>query len=161
MVEMELVAVRVELPGNTPVVLLREKGDASRLLPIFIGPPEAQAIDLAMRGDQTPRPMTHDLLCTVVSSLGGTLEQVVVTHLEDGIFYAELHIRVGDRVEVISARPSDSMAVALRVGCPILVDESVLEVAGIQEEQEEAESEQVVELFREFIDSVNPEDFAS
>jgi uncharacterized protein len=160
MVEMELVAVRIELPGNTPVVLLREVAGANRLLPIFIGQPEATAIAFAIDGVVTPRPMTHDLLKNVLDELGATLDRIVVTELSEGTFYAELHVRLGDATHQISSRPSDAIALALRAGCPIFAEEDVLGEAGLVEESEE-ESEEVVEKFREFIDSVNPDDFGS
>jgi bifunctional DNase/RNase len=160
MVEMELVAVRIEAPGNTPVVILREVAGANRLLPIFIGQPEATAIAFAIDGVVTPRPMTHDLLKNVLDELGATLERVVVTELSEGTFYADLQVLLAGATHQVSSRPSDAIALALRVGCPIFADEAVLEEAGLVEEAEE-ESEEVVEKFREFIDSVNPDDFAS
>ena len=166
MVEMELVAVRIELPGNIPVVVLREREDDHRLLPIFIGQPEAAAIAFALDGVVTQRPMTHDLLRDVISDLGAALERVVITHLEEGTFYAELHLRIGDRTVQVSSRPSDAMALALRVECPIFATESLLDEAGLPEEiaeesDDEEPGEDVVEQFREFIDSVNPDDFGS
>lgn len=166
MVEMELVAVRIELPGNIPVVVLREREGEHRLLPIFIGQPEAAAIAFALDGVVTQRPMTHDLLRDVVAELGATVERVVITHLEEGTFYADLHLQAGDRSLQVSSRPSDAMALALRVECPIFATEELLDEAGLPEEiDDEAEGEDggedVVEQFREFIDSVNPDDFAS
>lgn len=162
MVRMDLVAVRVELPGNTPVVLLRERSDTPRLLPIFIGQPEATAIAFAMDGIVTPRPMTHDLMIQLFEELGVTLEQVDITGLVDGTFYAELRLVSGDKTIKISSRPSDAMALAVRVGCPIYADEGVVDDAGIPEQPEmEPDSEEMVEAFHEFIESVDPEDFAS
>jgi bifunctional DNase/RNase len=164
MVEMELVAVRIELPGNIPVVVLREMSEQHRLLPIFIGQPEATAIAFALDGVVTQRPMTHDLLRDVLGGLDTEVERVVVTHLEEGTFFAELHLRQGERTLVVSSRPSDAMALALRVDCPIFATEELLDEAGLVEEPEdEAEEagEDVVEQFKEFIDNVNPDDFAS
>ena len=89
---MELLGVRVELPSNAPIVLLRERSDAARLLPIFIGAPEATAIALALEGVTPPRPMTHDLLRQVLEDLAADLDRVVVTELKDRTFYAELHL---------------------------------------------------------------------
>jgi bifunctional DNase/RNase len=160
MVEMELVAVRIELPGNTPVVLLREMSDDHRLLPIFIGQPEATAIAFAIDGVVTPRPMTHDLMKALLDEVGASVEKVVVTDLSDGTFYAEIEVKLGEATHRVSSRPSDALALALRAGCAIFAEESVLDEAGLVEESAE-ESEEVVEKFREFIDSVNPDDFAS
>jgi len=163
MVEMELVAVRIELPGNIPVVVLREVSEEHRLLPIFIGQPEATAIAFALDGVLTQRPMTHDLLRDVLAGLDVQVERVVVTHLEEGTFFAELHLRQGENTLVVSSRPSDAMALALRVNCPIFATEDLLDDAGLPEDTEEepAEEGDVVEQFKEFIDNVNPDDFAS
>jgi len=161
-VEMELMGVRVELPSNTPIVLLRELEGDHRMLPIFIGGPEATAIALALEGVGTPRPMTHDLMKNMLDDLGVALEKVVVTDLQEGTFFAELHLRAEGAAEpkLVSARPSDAVALAVRTGTPIFAAEAVLdEVAYTVEESDE--KEQVVEEFKEFIDNVSPEDFAS
>jgi bifunctional DNase/RNase len=165
MVEMELVAVRIELPGNVPVVVLRETVGAHRLLPIFIGQPEATAIAFALDGVVTQRPMTHDLMRDLLEALGARAERVVITHLDEGTFYAELHLTSGGSALEVSCRPSDAMALALRVDCPIFASEALLDEAGLVEEvddeDDDGQGEDVVEQFREFIDSVNPDDFAS
>ena len=159
---MELVGVRVELPTNAPIVLLRERGGERRLLPIFIGAPEATAIAFALEDVSTPRPMTHDLLKDVLDDLAVTLDQVVVTALKDATFYAELHLSVDGRQHQVSSRPSDAIALAARTGSPIFAAEAVLdEAAYTLTEEDEEQQETVVEQFKEFIDSVNPEDFAS
>ena len=162
MVEMELVGVRVELPTNAPIVLLREKAGERRLLPIFIGAPEATAIAFALEEVVTPRPMTHDLLRTVLDDLGVSLERSTVTDLREGVFYAELELNARDGVHTISSRPSDAIALAARTGSPIFAAESVLDEAAYVEEaaEEGPEQEEVVEQFKEFINSVDPEDFA-
>jgi len=154
MSEMRVVGVRVQLPANEPILLLREN-DGERYLPIWIGSGEATAIALEQQGVQPPRPMTHDLLREVISALGGELKQVRITELQEGTFFAEL---VFDGNVRVSARPSDSVALALRVGVPIHAEESVLREAGliIPDEQEK---ENEVEKFREFLNSVSPEDF--
>jgi bifunctional DNase/RNase len=161
MVEMELVAVRIELPGNTPVVLLRELNGQGRLLPIFIGQPEATAIAFAIDGVVTPRPMTHDLMKILLDELHASVDRIVVTDLSDGTFYAEIHITAAMRPHRISSRPSDAIALALRVGCPIFAEDDVLDEAGLVDAPDDEEPEEVVEKFREFIDTVNPDDFAS
>ncbi len=163
MVEMELVGVRVELPSNTPIVLLRETEGSHRVLPIFIGGPEATAIAFALDGVVTPRPMTHDLLKDVIDGLGSHLDRVVVTSLSAGTFYAELHLVSEGGLRQISARPSDAIALAVRVGAPIFADEAVVDEAAtaVEEDAPAPVKEDVVEQFREFIDNVSPDDFAS
>ena len=163
MVEMELVGVRVEMPSSSPIALLREVGGSGRVLPIFIGAPEATAIAFALEEVITPRPMTHDLLREILDDLGVSLEKVTVTELTDGVFYAELELHGRDGVHTISSRPSDAIALAARTGSPIFASEEVLAAAGYieQAEPEEVEEAEVVEQFKDFLDSVNPEDFAS
>jgi hypothetical protein len=162
MVEMELVGVRVELPTNAPIVLLRETNGQHRTLPIFIGGPEAQAIAFALEGVDTPRPMTHDLMRDMLEELGVSLQRVVVTELRETTFFAELHLVSGDTTRVVSSRPSDAIALAVRTSTPIFAEENVLDEAAYPPEPDgDEEPEDVVEQFREFIDNVNPEDFAS
>src|SRR3712207_5490393 len=159
---MELLGVRLEIPANAPVVLLREHGGDKRVLPIYIGPEEAKAIAMALEGVVPPRPLTHDLLRDVVQALGAELRKVTVTELRDRTFYAELDLVVGERSIVVSARPSDAIALAVRVDAPLYASEEVLADAGTpSSEGEEEEAEEIVDQFREFIDQVNPEDFAS
>lgn len=160
-VEMELVSVEApELPARTPVVILREQEGQRRLLPIFIGTPEAQAIALAMQRIETPRPMTHDLMRNLLEEVGVRVERVVVTELREGTFYADILVRTKDEVRAVSSRPSDAIALAIRIGTPIFAEEEVLDEAGRPEESDPEQAEQMVEEFREFIDHVNPEDFA-
>ena len=164
MIELELVAVRVELPSNTPVVVLRELAGRRRQLSIFIGGPEATAIAFALEGVDTPRPLTHDLFCDVLADLGADLERVVITELRDTTYYADLHLGTASGERRVSARPSDAVALAVRVGCPIFAVDEVLDEAGFVEEEVEGDEEspeEVVEEFRQFIDQVSPEDFAS
>jgi len=162
-IEMELVGVRVEMPSSSPIALLREVGGSRRVLPIFIGAPEATAIAFALEEVVTQRRMTHDLLRAVLADLGVSLEKVTVTDLRDGTFYAELELNARDGVHTVSSRPSDAIALAARTGSPIYAAEAVLDEAGYlaDDEGEEPEEEEVVEQFKEFIDTVNPEDFAS
>ena len=159
MIEMELIGVRIEAPANVPCVLLRERTGAQRILPIFIGPAEAQAIVLALDGVVTPRPMTHDLLVLLLEDQKISLERVVVTELQEKTFFAELHLRRGDTPSVISCRPSDAIAVAARCSTPIFASSVVLDAAGVVPPEPEAEDDEVVEEFREFIENINPEDF--
>jgi len=164
MVEMELVGVRVEMPSSSPIALLREAAGQRRVLPIFIGAAEANAIAFALEEVKVPRPMTHDLFKDVLDDMGVSLEKIVVTDIREGTFFAELELHAHDGVHVVSSRPSDALALAARTGCPIFAREQVLDEAGYVEEEEEPgeqEEEEVVEQFKSFIEQVNPEDFAS
>jgi bifunctional DNase/RNase len=162
-IEMELLGVRLELPANAPVVLLREQQGERRVLPIYIGPEEARAIALALEGVTTPRPMTHDLLRDVLSAVDVQVMGVTVTELKEQTFYAELELAIDGRTVRVSSRPSDAVALAVRVDAPIFASEQVLADAAMPatEEGEEEQQEEIVDQFREFIDQVNPEDFAS
>jgi bifunctional DNase/RNase len=164
MVEMELVGVRLELPANTPIVLLREQAGQRRVLPIYIGGPEAAAIAYALEGVQSPRPLTHDLFKDVLDELGVRLARVVVTDMREHTYYAELHLDRAGSTSVVSSRPSDSIALAVRTGSPIFADEGLLDEYGQIEadeepEAEEGQQEEILEEFRDFIANVNPEDF--
>ncbi|HVM39856.1 MAG TPA: bifunctional nuclease family protein [Acidimicrobiia bacterium] len=164
MIRVDLVGVRVEQATNQPIVLLREQSPGRRHLPIFIGQPEATAIVYALQGIETPRPMTHDLVTNTWSELGIRLQQVNVTELRDGTFYAELELNQHGEVYRISSRPSDAIALAVRQGepVPIFADEGVLEEAGVLLDSEDGEDEEgQIEQFREFLDQVRPEDFAT
>lgn len=167
-VEMELVGVRVDMPSNTPVLLLREQDGDRRNLAIMIGGPEAQAIAFALDGVETRRPMTHDLITTLIEDLGAHVDRIVISALRDDIFYADLVLSTGDDTTVVSARPSDAMAIAVRIGTPVYAEEAVLaevgyveDESGDDDEDDGRDPDEVVEEFREFIDQVNPEDFAS
>jgi bifunctional DNase/RNase len=151
-IQLDVVGVRVEMPSSQPIVLLREVG-GERHLPIWIGAVEATAIAFAQQGVVPARPLTHDLLKDVLDAVGESLEQVRITELREGVFYAQLVFASG--VEV-SARPSDAIALALRTGSPIFGAEDVLAEAGIEIPDEQ---EDEVEKFREFLDQITPEDF--
>ncbi|MFN8171590.1 MAG: bifunctional nuclease family protein [Candidatus Nanopelagicales bacterium] len=157
--ELEVVGVRVEMPSNSPVVLLRER-EGGRYLPIWVGAAEATAIAYAQQGVVPPRPLTHDLLRDVLGALGATLTEVRITALEDGVFFAVL---VFDSGLEVSARPSDAIALALRVEAPIKGAPEVLEAAGVELPDEDdgavTPAEDEVEEFRAFLDQVSPEDF--
>lgn len=161
MIELQLVGVRVELPTNQPIVLLKER-EGERYLPIWIGPVEATAIALGMQGIETQRPMTHDLMRDLLQGLGITVERIVITELREGTFYAEIQMsQNGDAVSV-SSRPSDALALAVRMNLTIFASEDVLEEASIavkDDEDQEEDAEKEVERFREFLEEVTPEDF--
>jgi uncharacterized protein len=150
--ELDVVGVRVEMPSNSPIVLLRER-DGDRYLPIWVGAPEASAIALAQQGVVPQRPLTHDLLKDVIEALGRRLEEVRIIAIRENIFHAEL---VFDGGLVVSSRSSDAIALALRVGCRIVGAEEVLEAGGVSVPDED---EDEVEKFREFLDQISPEDF--
>jgi bifunctional DNase/RNase len=159
--EVRVVGIRVEQPQNQPVLLLRES-NGDRYLPIWIGQSEAAAIALEQQGVEPARPLTHDLIRDLIAALGHSLKEVRIVDLQEGTFYADL---IFDRDIKVSARPSDSVAIALRVGVPIYVEEAVLAEAGLlipdesDDESAGAVREDEVEKFKEFLDSVSPDDF--
>lgn len=153
---MELVGIRVEMPTNTPIMLLRER-DGDRYLPIWIGTPEATAIAMAHDGIRTKRPLTHDLVTALIEELGATVDSVIVTELRGGTFYADLTISVGKDVHHISSRPSDAVAIAVRTHAPLFADKDLLDEVGVYIHEYDDESE--IEKFREFLDHVDPMDF--
>ena len=173
MVNMEIVGVRIEMPSNQPIVLLKEV-DGSRFLPIWVGAVEATAIAFAQQGMIAQRPLTHDLIANILEAADLTLTAVQVVQLKDGIFYAELQVRTDSgTVLKISARPSDAIAIALRTKSNILADSDLLDEVGIDIPERllgdgvgglgaggEGGSDVELERFREFLDQINPEDFA-
>jgi len=155
-VELTVVGVRLEVRSNQPLVLLREVS-GGRFLPIWIGPWEANAIAMALQGIEPPRPMTHDLMKEILEALDATVNRVVVTELRDGTFYAVIDLSYDSRRQEISSRPSDAIALAVRMGVKIYAEEEVLEAAGVTIPEEEEEEE--IEKFRSFLEHVTPEDF--
>ena len=165
MSEMRVVGIRVEPPQSQPVLLLREV-EGERYLPIWIGQSEAASIALRQKGIEPPRPLTHDLIVNLIKEFGQTLVEVRIVDMQEGTFYAEM-IFAGD--VRVSARPSDSIAVAMRAEVPIIADEEVLAEAGLlipdedSDESAEVQPEEVkedeVEKFKEFLDNVSPDDF--
>ena len=157
----EVVGVRIEMPSNQPIVLLKEM-EGTTFLPIWVGSVEATAIAFAQQELRPQRPLTHDLIVDLLETTGATLTSVHITDMQDGIFFAELLMRnEAGPLNPLSVRPSDAIAIALRTKTNILVSQELLEKAGIQIPAAGAgESEQEVEAFREFLDQINPEDFA-
>ncbi|MCU1633818.1 MAG: hypothetical protein JWM61_2470 [Micrococcaceae bacterium] len=165
MIEVEVVGVRIELPSNQPLVLLRESS-GERHLPIWIGAPEASAIAFVQQGIVPPRPMTHDLLVDVVAAVGKVISEVRITSVEDTVYHAQLVFSDG---VTVSSRASDALAIALRVPCPIYCADDVMAVAGVEiadadaddaeDGDTEATAEKEVLQFREFLADVEPEDF--
>ena len=170
-ISMEVVGVRIEMPSNQPIVLLKEV-DGDRFIPIWVGATEATSIAFAQQGINPSRPLSHDLMRDILHTLDATLLAVQITHLRDGVFFATLQIRTNeDAALAISARPSDAIALALRSQSNILASRELLEQVGIEIPerliQEMDEQGQPIEAanadldaFRDFLDQINPEDFA-
>jgi uncharacterized protein len=141
--------------NKQPVVILKED-EGLRVVPIWIGHPEAMAIMLAVQGAEPPRPLTHDLLMGVIGATGFEVDRVEITRVEESTFYASLVLRDSGRTIALDARPSDCLALAVRSGCPVFVDEGVMSTSGIVPDED---AEQEVAKFRDFLDHVDPEDF--
>jgi bifunctional DNase/RNase len=165
LVQVEVVGVRIEMPSNQPIVLLKEI-DGTRFLPIWVGAVEATAIAFAQQGLEAQRPLTHDLIRDLLDRVDITLTSVQITEIKDGVFYADLHLRNSEgALEPLSVRPSDAIAVALRTKSNILVNSDLLDEVGIDIPEQVANEastagDQELEAFREFLDGINPEDFA-
>ena len=166
MVEVVLRAVRVDVGSSTPLLLLEEVG-GQRVLAIFIGAPEATAIAYALQQIDTPRPMSHDLMGHIIAALDARLFAVEITHLVDNTLYAQLRLLRDGREVLVSARPSDAVALAVRLGAPLLVSDElmdeqgqILEIGDEDEDEDEAPDEDdLLAQLREFLDQVRPEDF--
>lgn len=167
MIEMDVVGVRIELPSNQPLVLLKEAA-GTRHIPIWIGAPEASAIAFVQQGIVPPRPMTHDLLVSIVAALNHTVTEVRIVRVEDTVFHAEVVFEDGTTV---NSRASDAIAIALRVPCPIYCAPQVMEDTGVEiaeaddddsetsSAEGQANAERELKQFREFLADVEPEDF--
>jgi len=158
LIEMVVESVRVHMLSSQHVVILKQS-ERDRYLPIWIGPSEANAIAMRLQGLSAERPLTHDLIVSVLAALGASISRVVVTHVTDGTFHARLYVEnaTGDESEVDS-RTSDAIAVAVRTGSPIYVDERVLDEAGVEPDSTEegtAEEEERLAVFREFVNSLD------
>lgn len=155
MQEIEFIGVRMEMPSNTPIALLKEV-DGVRVIPIWIGAVEATAIAYATQGVLPPRPMTHDLITNIFTAFEVTLIEVRISEILDGIFHSLL---IFDSGVQISARPSDAIAIALRLGVRMTATSQVLEEAGIETQDDEVQEEDQLEQFRAFLEEISPEDF--
>jgi len=138
LIEVAVDSIRVHMPTGQHVVILKEK-NADRYLPIWIGPFEANAIALKITGVKPDRPITHDLMASTMAELGIGISKIVVTSLADEVFYARLHLRQDGREIDVDARPSDAIALAVRLECPIFVAEEVFEKAGVIPEKDDDE----------------------
>jgi uncharacterized protein len=154
MIELEMVGVRIEMPSNQPIALLKDKS-GEKYLPIWIGAAEATAIALAQQGVEPPRPLTHDLALTVIETFDKALSNISIDSLENGVFKASLNFVSG---QVIDCRPSDAIVLALKAKVSIFCNEEVMNSAGIDVPDDQ---EKEVDQFRQFLDEVNPEDFGS
>ncbi|MGZ9826338.1 bifunctional nuclease family protein [Tsukamurella ocularis] len=166
MIEMTVAGIRMDPPQNDPVLLLREVS-GPRYLPIWIGQSEATAIAIKLQGVEPRRPLTHDLIVDLLETLGRSVTEVRITGLQEGTYFADL---VLDGDQTVSARPSDSVAMAVRLEVPIFAEEEVLAEAGLLLPDEEIDSEatesaeeppadEEVEAFKEFLDSISADDF--
>ena len=156
---MQIYGVSFDMVGKQPIVLLKAV-DTNKFLPIWIGHPEAAAILMKLQGATTPRPMTHDLMVDMLGELEVRCTQVAVTELRDNTFYASITVSVNGSEVEIDSRPSDALALAVRVSAPIFAAEDVIEESAIEFEHEVEDTEEVVDKFKEFLDEVNPDDFA-
>ncbi len=161
MIEVEIDSIRVSLMSQHRVIILRERG-ASRYLPIWIGPFEADAITIELQGIEVPRPLTHDLLADVIETLGARVSHVVVNDLRNDTFYAIIVLdRHGEAIE-IDSRPSDAIALAVRARAPIFVEEHVMEQAGSVPEEDLSEGDRLLEeIFGEEEEDVDTEDLGA
>jgi uncharacterized protein len=155
LIKVQLEGVRMEYPSQKPIILLKET-DGERFLPIWVGAFEASAIALELADFKTPRPMTHDLILSIIKDLGAKVDFIAVTDIVDDTFYAVLNlINFTDRIVSIDLRPSDAIAIAVRSKCPVFASKFVMENAGLRVSSIEEE----VEKFKDFLDHTNPEDF--
>ncbi|MDG2114804.1 MAG: bifunctional nuclease family protein [Actinomycetota bacterium] len=176
MVEMELLGVQVEMPSNSPLMLLKETEEPGRVLPVVIDSPEAQAIYRGIERIRMARPLTHDLMRLLLEEVGAKVVRVTVTELRERTFFAEIELDVGGTTRVVSARPSDAVALAVRTDTPIFATEEVLAEAGqfIEDQRfgdddeqaddaqdPEADPAELLDEFKQFLDDVNPDDFLS
>jgi len=159
-VEMKIRGLMMDPVTNMPIVVLKDvQGQA--ILPIWVGVYEANAIALEIEKVQTPRPMTHDLLSDTIAQLNAEVSRVTVTDLRENTFIATITVRVEAGEIEIDARPSDALALAVRVDAPIFVDDKVIEDSALEFTEDVDDTDDVVERFKEFLDDVSPDDFAS
>lgn len=160
MQEMNIYGVSFDMVGKQPIVLLKTQS-GNKFLPIWIGSNEATAILMKLQGVETPRPMTHDLLADMVHHVNAEIIRVSVTELRENTFIAVITLRLESGEVEIDARPSDALALAVRVDAPIFVDDTVIEGSALEFEEDVDDTDDVVERFKEFLDDVTPDDFAS
>lgn len=166
MIPVEVIGVRIEMPSNQPIVLLKEIS-GTRYLPIWVGTAEATAIAFSQQGITPQRPLTHDLLVDILKAEKIDLRSVQLTQLRDGVFYSDLILIGEDGIQkTISSRPSDAVALAVRVNAPIFATEELFDSAGISIPEQSTEpagaesGEAEIRRFKEFLEDISPEDFA-
>lgn len=158
MIEVTVAHLGLDRSSNTPVVILRER-DGTRVLPIWIGPAEASAIAMEMQGLRPPRPMTHDLLKSAIVGLGASVRRICISSVKDKTYYAEVWLSRDDHLFQLDARPSDSIALALRVQAPIFTDDSLLEDSGDGAAVDPPDPSIDAERLRAWLEKMDPQDF--
>ena len=164
LLEMKVRGIALDPLSNMPIIILRDEDD-KRSLPIWIGGPEANAIAMELEKIPTPRPLTHDLIKNILEALDARVSRVVVNDLKENTFFAVIHLQIGDSEVTVDSRPSDAIALALRVGAPIFVEEDVVrraqtvEVAKEKDKEKEREKPDDPERLREWLENIKPEDF--
>jgi bifunctional DNase/RNase len=155
-VTLDLVGVKIDSPANVPVMQLREQSGERRMLGIYIGAAEASAIGFALEGRTPPRPLTHDLIVNMFESFGAHLSRVVITEMRKNTYFAELHIVHQGQTHVISCRPSDAVAIAVRAEVPIAAARDLVDEVGVANDDDD---EEILDEFRDFIENISPDDF--
>ena len=155
MIEMVVHGITLDPVSQMPIVVLKAKDNEETILPIWIGAFEANGIAMKLQEVEPPRPMTYDLMKNIITSMGGTVDRVVINDLRDSTYYAEIYIVQGNNTLVIDSRPSDAINLALRFGAPIFVEEEVLEKSEVPKPEEDEEKKQL----REWLENIKPDDF--
>lgn len=157
---MSIYGINMDLFTSSPIVILKVE-EENRYLPIWIGQAEARSILMKLQNQEFSRPLTHDLTVSLVSELGGSMERVIVTRLQDSTFFATIRVDIGGRTVEVDSRPSDAIALAVRAGAEIFAANEVIEEAGVvfEEAIEDAPEDEVVDKFKDWMNRVSPEDF--
>jgi bifunctional DNase/RNase len=158
MLEVTVSDIGLDRNTNSPVVILRERGGA-RILPIWIGAAEANAIAMELKGVKAQRPLTHDLLKQIIVGLGGELRRVVISSVKENTYFAELLIHREDHVFQVDARPSDSIALALRLNAPIFTSDQLLDESGLQTDEPAPDPSLDADKLKEYLEKMDPQDF--
>jgi bifunctional DNase/RNase len=154
---LDIKGIRVDRLSNSPAMTLREVDAPHRLIEIFIGSPEAASIHAAMEGAEMPRPLTHDLFVLTLERLQVEIRHVVLTEVRNGTYFAEMHLKSVNQDHTLSCRPSDAVAIAVRAECPVYATDELLDQVG--EVADEVTESEILDEFKEFIDTIRPEDF--